>query len=140
MQFNQERDFTAYTIRSCSPGEIGITLPAVLEADKPQPVEVKTLSRSFVISPKALVEEWTPASLDELLAEHFETLLALEPEVVILGTGERLDFPEAALLAEFTQRQIGVEVMDTAAACRTYNILMNEGRQVVAGIMLRTED
>jgi len=135
MQFNQERDFTSYTIRACAPGEISVTLPAVLEADKAQPVEVKTLTRSFIISPKQLIEDWAPRQLDELLAEHLEEVIALEPEVVLLGTGERLDFPDVAILAELTSRQIGVEVMDTAAACRTYNILMNEGRKVVAGLI-----
>ncbi len=136
MKFNQERDFTSHTIRAYSPGTISITLPADLEADTPKPVEVKTLHRSCIVSPKQLIEDWAPNSLGDLLAEHLREILALEPEVVLLGTGATLDFPAAEILAELTTRQIGVEVMDTAAACRTYNILMHEGRQVVAGIML----
>lgn len=135
MKFSQERDFTAYTIRAYRPGAINITLPAILEADKPQPVEVKTLSRSCIISPKQLIEDWAPNRLDELLAEHLQAIVALAPEVVLLGTGETLNFPAQEILAELTAQQIGVEVMDTAAACRTYNILMNEGRRVVAGLI-----
>ena len=135
MKFNQERDFTSYSIRAYSPGAINITLPANLEADKPQPVEVRTLTRSCIISPKQLIDDWAPNSLDELLAEHLQAIVALAPEVVLLGTGETLDFPNTEILAELTSRQIGVEVMDTAAACRTYNILMNEGRNVVAGLI-----
>ena len=135
MKFNQERDFTSYSIRAYSPGAINITMPANLEADKPQPVEVRTLTRSCIISPKQLIDDWAPSSLDELLAEHLQAIVALAPEVVLLGTGETLDFPGAEILAELTSRQIGVEIMDTAAACRTYNILMNEGRRVVAGLI-----
>ncbi len=135
MKFNQERDFTSHTIRAYRPGAINITLPANLDADKPQPVEVRTLTTSCVIGPKQLIEDWSPSTLDELQAEHLQAIIAMAPEVVLLGTGETLDFPAPAILAELTAQQIGVEIMDTAAACRTYNILMNEGRKVVAGLI-----
>ncbi len=136
MKFNQERDFTSHTIRAYSPGAINITLPANLDADKPEPVEVKTLRSSCIISAKQLIEDWTPNNLSELQAEHVQAVLAMGPEVVLLGTGDTLDFPAPEILAALTAQQIGVEVMDTAAACRTYNILMNEGRQVVAGLII----
>jgi len=136
MKFTQERDFSSHTIRAYRPGEISITLPAILEAEKAQPVAVKSLTRSCIISPKRLVEDWLPGSVEELHDSHLEEILHLEPELVLLGTGPRQQFPEPALLALLLEQQIGVEVMDTAAACRTYNILMQEGRQVVAGLML----
>ncbi len=138
MKFTQERDFSSHTIRAYAPGEISITLPAVLEAEKAQPVEVKSLTRSFIISPKQLVEDWLPGCVAELHEGHLEEILQLGPELVLLGTGPRQEFPDPALLAVVMQQQVGVEVMDTAAACRTYNILMHEGRNVVAGLMLPT--
>ena len=66
---------------------------------------------------------------------HIDALLELDPQVILLGTGARQIFPAMALLARGLARSIGIEVMDTGAACRTYNILMAEGRQVVAGLL-----
>jgi uncharacterized protein len=74
--------------------------------------------------------------VDELQHDHFDSVLVLEPEVVILGTGASLTFPDMALMSRFMEQGIGFEVMDTTAACRTYNILVNEGRRVVAAVLL----
>ena len=79
---------------------------------------------------------WTPRSVDELDASHLEPLFALRPEVVVLSTGVRQQFPRAALRAEFATRKIGLEVMEMGAACRTYNVLVGESRQVLAAILL----
>jgi uncharacterized protein len=79
---------------------------------------------------------WTPRSVEELNAEHFAPLFALEPEVVVLSTGPRQQFPRAALRAEFATRRIGLEVMELGAACRTYNVLVGELRRVLAAILL----
>ena len=79
---------------------------------------------------------WAPRSVDELTPEHFLPLFALEPEVVVLSTGARQVFPRAALRAEFATRKIGLEVMEIGAACRTYNVLVGEERQVLAAILL----
>jgi len=79
---------------------------------------------------------WTPRSVDELTAEHFLPLFALKPEVVVLSTGARQSFPRAFLRAEFATRKIGLEVMEIGAACRTYNVLVGEDRQVLAAILL----
>ncbi len=78
----------------------------------------------------------TAGAFNELNASHFDALRELNPEVVLLGTGTRIQFPHPRLYQSLTNAQIGVEVMDTPAACRTYNILMQEGRQVVALILL----
>ena len=82
------------------------------------------------------VTAWTTTSFEELQAHHFERLLALRPEVVIFGSGARLRFAPPALLRPLMEQRIGVETMDTGAACRTYNVLASEGRSVVAALLL----
>ena len=82
------------------------------------------------------VEPWPPGSAAELTAAHFERIAALRPEVVIYGSGPRLVFPPPALARVLFERRIGLETMDTAAACRTYNVLASEGRSVVAALIL----
>ena len=79
---------------------------------------------------------WPPDSPDVLLAEHFEGVVALAPEVVIYGSGARLQFPPPAVMRALIERRIGIETMDTAAACRTYNVLASEGRSVVAALLI----
>jgi len=93
---------------------------------------------SFIISLEQLIEDWAPSHIDQLREQHVQPLLELEPELVLIGTGERLKFPAMEHYASLIQRNIGVEIMDSAAACRTYNILLSEGRKVVAGIILET--
>jgi len=91
---------------------------------------------SLVIAPDALDPNWPPAAVTDLRTEDFQTIIQLRPELVLLGTGLNLRFPLIETYAELIQMGIGVEVMDTGAACRTYNILMGEGRRVVAGLIL----
>ena len=79
---------------------------------------------------------WPLSDLAELRAEHFDAVVAMQPEVVILGTGDRLRFPSTAVLRAMIERRIGVESMDTAAAIRTYNVLAGEGRRVVGAFIL----
>lgn len=90
---------------------------------------------SVVVAPESPVTAWPVTSFDALRAEDFAALLDLEPEVVILGTGRRQRFPHPRLTRPLHDARIGVEVMDTPAACRTYNILMAEGRRVVAAVL-----
>lgn len=92
--------------------------------------------RSLVVLPDRLVEDWGVVAPGALTLGHMEGLAALAPEVLLLGTGARQVFPEPALLAPLAAAGIGLEVMDTSAACRTYNILMAEGRRVAAAIIL----
>jgi uncharacterized protein len=91
---------------------------------------------SLVVSAEKLVTDWPLASVDALAGDHFAAILEMKPEIVLLGTGAAFAFPEAARLAPLHKARIGVEVMDTAAACRTYNILLAEGRNVVAALIL----
>jgi uncharacterized protein len=81
------------------------------------------------------VQAWTAASFDSLSDSDFAALLNLSPELVLLGTGTRQRFPHPRLTRALTEARIGIEVMNTAAACRTYNILMSEGRRVVAAFL-----
>ncbi|HEY8682353.1 MAG TPA: Mth938-like domain-containing protein [Rhodanobacter sp.] len=98
----------------------------------------RELDCSFLLAPDRTIENWPVASVGALDASHVESLLALQPELVILGTGERQLFPAAAFMAGFLRKGIGIEVMDNAAAARTYNLLAGEGRRVIAGFILPT--
>ena len=82
------------------------------------------------------IESWAPRSVEELHVDRLAALFALAPEVVVLSTGAKQQFPRAALRAEFATRRIGLEVMEIGAACRTYNVLVGEERRVVAAMLL----
>ncbi|WP_374013280.1 Mth938-like domain-containing protein [Pseudoxanthomonas koreensis] len=100
-------------------------------------VNDRVLQRSFAIAPDRLLEDWAaPAAASALEPAHLQALLALEPELVVLGTGQRQVFPPAAAMAACLTRGVGLEVMDNAAAARTYNVLAGEGRRVVAALLL----
>ena len=91
---------------------------------------------SLVVDATRLVTDWPVTSVGGLGADHMAAIVELQPEIVLLGTGAVLHFPEPALLAPLYKAGIGVEVMDTPAACRTYNILLGEGRNVVAALIV----
>ena len=91
---------------------------------------------SLLITPDAILTDWQVADFHTLTAEHFATIAALRPEIALLGTGAHLQFPHPRLSIALSQVGIGLEVMDTKAACRTYNILVAEGRRVIVGILL----
>jgi uncharacterized protein len=93
-------------------------------------------SASVLVPWVGATQPWNATSTDELTPAHFEAVLALEPEVVIFGSGPRLKFVSPALYRSLIDRRIGVETMDSGAACRTYTVLANEGRRVVAAILL----
>ncbi|EIL91484.1 Mth938-like domain-containing protein [Rhodanobacter spathiphylli] len=97
----------------------------------------RELTSSFLLAPDRAIENWPVTAVETLDAGHVEALLAMNPELVVLGTGARQAFPAAAFMAGFLRRNIGIEVMDNAAAARTYNLLADEGRRVVAAFILR---
>jgi uncharacterized protein len=99
-------------------------------------VNAQTYTSSVVLPWRGSVLAWPCDAFDGLRAEHFEQLALLTPELVIFGSGERLRFAAPALLRSLIERRIGIETMDTAAACRTYNVLAGEGRVVVAALLL----
>ncbi len=118
LQHPQERLY----IRSCRPDAI-----TVIDRD---------VRQSFVLSPTLLIESWPVCSVADLNQETIAPILNLKPEVVLLGTGAKLTFPEMKILAEFLTQGIGIEAMDNAAASRTFNVLTNEQRNVVAAFIL----
>ena len=89
----------------------------------------------LLLVPDAPAQPWQATAFESLRPEDFDAVLALRPEIVLLGTGRRQRFPHPRLIAALAQAGIGVEAMDTAAACRTYNILMSEGRRVLAAFL-----
>lgn len=96
----------------------------------------RSITSSCLLVRDRLIEHWPVTSIAELGPEAIATVVALAPDVVILGTGERQSFPPPKLMAEFLTRGIGIEVMDNRAAARTYNVLVSEGRNALAAFIL----
>lgn len=99
-----------------------------------------TYAHSVLVPWQGAVQAWPARTLAELQPLHFEQLLALRPELVVFGSGPRLRFVPPALYRALIEARVGMETMDTAAACRTYNVLAGEGRAVVAALLLETRD
>ena len=91
---------------------------------------------SLIVMPEVPPRAWEVARFDDLAASHFEQIAADNPDVVVLGTGERQRFVHPRLTASLSDKRIGVECMDSHAACRTYNILMGEGRKVTLALII----
>lgn len=142
-------NLTTVLLRTSSPTDA--TDPMKLHADKPDQLSVtahgdgwiavngERYSSSVVLLASGAVRPWGVARLDELTAEHFSELIGGDgppPELVLLGSGTRLRFVAPALLRPLIEQRIGVETMDTPAACRTFNILAGEGRRVVAALLI----
>ncbi|MDQ6648040.1 MAG: Mth938-like domain-containing protein [Pseudomonadota bacterium] len=96
----------------------------------------RELDHSFLLTIDQVIEHWPVDSARQLDENHVEALLSMQPELVLLGTGSQQTFPAAAFMAGFLRKGVGIEVMDNAAAARTYNLLAGEGRRVVAGFIL----
>ncbi len=122
MKFSLQSDGALNLVRACTPTEIRvgdriITGSAILMADR-------------------LVPDWPPRTVEGLTEEHLRMVLTLEPELILLGTGERQQFPAPSLLRLALDARVGLETMSTPAACRTYNVLVQEGRRVAAAVLL----
>ncbi|MFT3719790.1 Mth938-like domain-containing protein [Pseudorhodoferax sp.] len=102
-------------------------------------VQADRIDHSALIGSRGQRIAWPCTRFEDLGPEHFAQLVELGSEVVIFGSGLRLRFPQPAWLRPLIARRIGLETMDTAAACRTYNILAQEGRDVIAALLLETE-
>lgn len=96
----------------------------------------RVFTRSLVLTAERVIEDFAPHSVAELDAASIERVLALQPDVVLLGTGARAAFPPQAVLAQFLKRGVGLETMDSAAAARTFNVLAGEARKVAAIFLL----
>lgn len=122
MQLSQDHNQGDYRIQSYQPGDISIN--------------TTHYTHSVIVSPQTLILDWPPQHIDDLQPEHWQPILALDPEIVLLGTGSTHRFLSAERLAPLIERQIGAEVMDTRAACRTFTVLASEERHVVAALLL----
>ncbi|MCO6440383.1 MAG: Mth938-like domain-containing protein [Nitrococcus mobilis] len=116
-------DVTAYRIKSYEPGRVTIN-EWVIET-------------SAIVTPNRLLRGWPPRYFGDLERAHMEAIIDLAPEIVLLGTGPQQHFPPRNIMLSLLERGIGLEIMDTPSACRTYNILMSEGRRVVAALIIR---
>ena len=116
-------------VHSAQAGEVVLRMPN----DNPaHPYRKQSYTSSLILGGSDHVEDWSLTHVNELTAEHLEIVWQRQPDIVLLGTGSRLIFPDRDIHQRFGTRGIGVEVMDTAAACRTYNVLLAEGRNVMA--------
>jgi uncharacterized protein len=120
--FTVERGTDVNLIRACSAHEIR--------------VQDHVIRSSVILSAEKIVFDWPPQSAHVLAAEHLQAALALDPEVILLGTGEKQVFLEPNVLAPAYHAGVGIEIMTTPAACRTYNILVQEGRRVAAALIV----
>jgi uncharacterized protein len=96
----------------------------------------RRIESSLIVTPTALIAPWNVSSASALQFSDFAEVLTLQPSIVVFGSGARFAFPSPQVLAAFSQARIGFEVMDTPAACRTYNVLMSEGRAVAAALIV----
>ena len=122
MKFAQDNQDEGYVITSYDSDTISIN--------------GKTFDQSLVIASNQLRENWDVSNIALLSPEHIDLVLDFSPELILIGTGNQLIFPAIEIYSGIIERGIGVDFMDTGAACRTYNILMSEGRDVVAGLIL----
>lgn len=122
MRFTLDRHPTANVITSVYPESVRIG--------------EREFSSSLIVSAAALLPDWPVHHARDISVETLAAAIELGPEIMLLGTGARICFPPVTLFAALAARGIGLEVMDTAAACRTYNILVNEDRPVVAALVL----
>ena len=109
----------------------------MINAYTDESVEVSgvTFSRSLIIMEEQIIADWKPSAFKELTEDDFTCLLDFKPDLVVLGTGPQQQFPAPALYRALIDAGIGIEIMTTPAACRTYNILTSEGRRVIAALL-----
>jgi len=121
MKFSSTDRIEGYSIQSYAPGRVVVNGVAY--------------QQSLIVRPERIAP-WGPESVPALTTGDFEELARMGPEIVLLGTGQRQRFPTPALFRCLIDAGIGLEVMDTGAACRTYNILAAEGRSVAAALLM----
>lgn len=105
-----------------------------------RPGELRLVEQTFkshvILSASEIIQDWKPAAFPVLSIADFEPAIALGPEIILFGTGKQQKFPDNALMIEIMRQGIAFEVMDTAAACRTFNVLISEFREVVAALLV----
>ncbi|TFW18270.1 hypothetical protein E4L96_13335 [Massilia arenosa] len=121
-------------LHSSSPNQHYQTVTAY--DDKGVEINAQRHEHSLIVMPEVPPRPWPVTRFEDLTAEHFALIEQDQPDVVILGTGERQRFVHPKLTAALAARRVGVESMDSQAACRTYNILMQEGRKVTLALII----
>lgn len=123
MTLSLDGNNATYQIRAYQPGSIKIN---------------DTLyHQSLIVTPNQCITDWPPQSIDAMTREQFNLILTLQPTLILLGTGHSLIFPSLEITRDAIERGIGLEIMDTHAACRTYQALTAEDRNVVAALIIR---
>ncbi|HEY5558089.1 MAG TPA: Mth938-like domain-containing protein [Steroidobacteraceae bacterium] len=122
MQFTRDPGIEPNAIIACTAGEVRL--------------RDRAFTTSLIVTRNAVLDGWRPPPVDQLTIADFTDLLALSPEVVLLGTGPRQRIPPPSLYVAFASRRVGLEVMDNGAACRTYNLLLSEFREVAVALMM----
>lgn len=120
--FTLDENNATYQVRAYQPGTIQIN--------------DKKYTRSIILAPDQLIDDWAPQSIAQLNFESFAPIVAMKPDVLLIGTGSQLVFLPIEVYGELINLGIGVEIMNTAAACRTYNALSAENRHVAAALIV----
>jgi len=123
MSLALEDNQAKYQIRAFRPGFIQIN--------------EQTYTHSLIVCAEKLITDWPPQTITELTHEHLQIIVEMQPAILLIGTGASIYFPPLDCYGELINAGIGVEIMDTGAACRTYNILTAEGRHVIAALMIK---
>ena len=123
MQLNQDISDASFQIRAYEPG--------LIQVNNDQ------YRQSLIVAPELLIADWQPQSLTDFQVDFWQPVIELKPEIVLFGTGQQFILPKPVLLAPLYELNIGVECMDTGAACRTYCALTAESRNVVAALLIR---
>lgn len=123
MGLSRDDNHARYQIRAYKPGQIQ--------------VNDEIYTRSLIVSPQVILPDWKPQEIADLMNEHLAVVYELSPAILLIGTGSKIYFPPIDIYGDLINHGIGVEIMDTAAACRTYNVLTSEDRNVVAALIIK---
>lgn len=123
MSLNLDENSATYQIRAYQPGLIQ--------------VNDQMFATSIIITPDKLINTWPPQSIEELRRDDLVDVIKLQPSILIIGTGHDLQFPDLKIYGDLINYGIGVEIMNTHAACRTYNVLISECRNVAAALIIK---
>jgi len=110
-----------------------------IRAYRPGSIQVNETiySHSIIVSPQKIIENWRPQHISTLTRADFDIISEFSPAILLVGTGSKLEFPALEVYGDLINEGIGIEVMDTSAACRTYNALTAENRNVVAALIIK---
>ncbi|WP_019626081.1 Mth938-like domain-containing protein [Thioalkalivibrio sp. ALJT] len=122
MLFSEVTSDESYIVTGYEPGKVGINQVAY--------------TRSLIVRPNALQAQWPVDTVRDLTLPDLQSVLDTPPEVLLIGTGLHQQFPDRTVWRHLREQGMGVEIMDTAAACRTYNLIMAEGRDVAAALII----